>query len=177
MKTETKAIFLQHMALAVENGVNHVAGGGLPFAALVVDQTGKIVGRGVNRVNQRSDPTAHAEIEAIRDACDHLDRPWIHAASLLTTAEPCALCLIAAAHSGITSIYFAVDRNEAAHHGFDYRNDQYQASPPHRWYPPIKLEKLTVANRLNPFLLFQELRSKQGPPAPDQTPVSMQTDT
>ena len=176
MKTETKAMLLQHMTLAVENGINHVAGGGLPFAALVVDQAGKIVGRGVNRVNQRSDPTAHAEVEAVRDACDHLTRPRIHGATLLATGEPCALCLMTAAHAGITSIYFAVDCNEAAHHGVDYRTDQYQVSSPHRWSPPIKLEKLTVANRLKPFLLFLELQSKQGTAARNNTSVAAQPD-
>lgn len=171
MKTSLQAILTQHMTLAIENSVNHVARGGLPFAALVVDHAGRIIGRGVNRVSQRSDPTAHAEVEAVRDACDHLGQPRIQNTMLLATAEPCAFCLMAAAHAGITSIYFAVDRNEAACHGFDYRNEQYRASP------KIATEKLSVANRFDPFLLFLDLRSKRETRARSRAPAVVRADS
>ncbi len=164
-----KSILLEQMNLAIADSVDHVSKGGLPFAAVVLDERGKIVGRGVNRVSARNDPTAHAEIEALRDACDHLGTARIQGATLLATGEPCALCLLAIAYAGITSVHFSVGSDQAARHGFDYRNDRQRISPPGMWSPPLTLEKLDTPTSLDPFLLFLERQSISSKAAPGKS--------
>nr|MCH9690535.1 hypothetical protein [Gammaproteobacteria bacterium] len=65
--------------------------------------------------------SAHAEVEAIRDACHHIDTSNLQGMILLASGEPCAMCYLNALFAGITKVLFAVDRNEAAENGFDYR--------------------------------------------------------
>lgn len=134
----------------------HVSEGGIPFSAFVVDRAGTVLGRGVNRVLRDSDPTAHAEVDAIRDACRRLRRPYLRGAILLASGEPCAMCYMNAAYAGIDQIYFAADRMEAAAHGFDYRDgySHFQVDPT-GWTVP-KVGKLPVDDALLPFKLFQE---------------------
>jgi tRNA(Arg) A34 adenosine deaminase TadA len=90
---------------------------GGPFGAVVV-RDGAIVGRGWNRVTASSDPTAHAEIVAIRSSCRRLRTFTLEGATLYTSCEPCPMCLGAAYWAGIARIYFAADRRDAAAVGF-----------------------------------------------------------
>ncbi len=92
-------------------------GEGGPFAALVV-RGQKIIGRGWNRVTSANDPTAHAEIEAIRAACAHLNDFSLAGCALYINCEPCPMCLAAAYWAGIDKIYYAADRHDAAAIGF-----------------------------------------------------------
>ena len=92
--------------------------GGGPFAALVV-QGGEVVGRGTNRVTASKDPTAHAEVEAIRAACRTLDTFSLEGCLVYTTCEPCPMCLGALYWSRVDGIYFAGTRHDAAAAGFD----------------------------------------------------------
>ena len=91
---------------------------GGPFGAVVV-RNGKIVGRGWNRVTSTNDPTAHAEISAIRDACRRLKTFQLDDCELYTSCEPCPMCLAAACWSRLERLVFAASREDAAQAGFD----------------------------------------------------------
>lgn len=92
-------------------------GEGGPFGALIV-RAGEVIGRGWNRVTSANDPTAHAEIEAIRAACRHLGDFRLDGCTLYVNCEPCPMCLAAAYWAGIEAVYFAADRRDAARIGF-----------------------------------------------------------
>ena len=94
------------------------AGEGGPFGAVVV-KSGEVVGRGWNRVTSANDPTAHAEIEAIRDACTNLDAFSLAGCEIYSSCEPCPMCLAAIYWARLDVLYFAASRNDAAHAGFD----------------------------------------------------------
>ena len=150
----TPARLTELMEEAVAFSVQHVHDGGIPFTALVVDRDGVVLGRGVNRVREHHDPTAHAEVEAIRDACRRHGTTHLHGATLLASGEPCALCYMSAHYSGIAQVLFAADREEAAAHGFDYRGTyRLFAQDPLTWRVPAA-SKLTVADSLLPFTSF-----------------------
>ncbi len=105
----------QALALAAE-GIGFGHGG--PFGAVVV-QAGQVIGRGWNRVIQRNDPTAHAEILAIREACDSLGSYHLPQATLYTTCEPCPMCMGALYWARIENLVFAATAEDAAEVGFD----------------------------------------------------------
>jgi tRNA(Arg) A34 adenosine deaminase TadA len=91
---------------------------GGPFGAVVV-RGNEVVGRGQNRVTSRNDPTAHAEVEAIRDACTHLQTFRLDDCVLFTSCEPCPMCLAAIYWARIPRVYYACNRDDAAEAGFD----------------------------------------------------------
>ncbi|MGP3713531.1 nucleoside deaminase [Brucella sp. RRSP16] len=138
--------------------MHHVHEGGIPFTAFVVDHNGQILGRGVNRVRAHHDPTAHAEVEAIRDACRTHGTTHLTGATLLASGEPCAMCYMSARSAGISQVFFAVDRDEAATHGFDYRGSyRLFVDDPQTWQSPT-VSKLAVSRGLKPFLAFHPER-------------------
>lgn len=104
----------QAIALAVAN----VGDGGGPFGALIV-RDGEIVATGQNRVTRDLDPTAHAEVIAIRAACQAVGDFSLTGCVLYTSCEPCPLCLSAALWSRVDRVVFAADRHDAARGGFD----------------------------------------------------------
>jgi guanine deaminase len=91
---------------------------GGPFGAVIV-KDGKIVAEGWNRVTSTNDPTAHAEVVAIRRACETLKNFELAGAELYTSCEPCPMCLAAAYWARVDRIYFAASRADAARHDFD----------------------------------------------------------
>jgi guanine deaminase len=94
------------------------AGEGGPFGAVVV-QNGKIVGRGWNRVTSTNDPTAHAEIVAIRDACANLKTFLLAGCEIYTSCEPCPMCFAAIYWARLERIYYAATCQDATTAGFD----------------------------------------------------------
>jgi len=92
------------------------AGG--PFGALIVKGQ-KIIGEGWNKVTSKNDPTAHAEVEAIRDACKHLKTFNLSGCQIYSSCEPCPMCLGAIYWARIDKIYFACTRQDAASIQFD----------------------------------------------------------
>ncbi len=98
--------------------------GGGPFGAVVVCD-GEIVGRGHNRVTLDNDPTAHAEVQAIREACRRLERFSLEGCELYVNCEPCPMCLAAIYWARLEAVHFAAEAEEAAAIGFD---DVYVAS-------------------------------------------------
>jgi tRNA(Arg) A34 adenosine deaminase TadA len=101
--------------LATEN-VRTNAGG--PFAAVVV-RAGSILAAGVNQVTGTLDPTAHAEIVAIRSACQALGNFQLTGCELYTTCEPCPMCMGAIYWARLVKVYYAGTRHDAAQAGFD----------------------------------------------------------
>ena len=91
---------------------------GGPFGAVVV-RRGKIVGRGWNQVTSTNDPTAHAEVAAIRDACRRLKTFSLADCELYTSCEPCPMCLAAIYWARCSKIYYANTRKDAAKIQFD----------------------------------------------------------
>lgn len=94
------------------------AGKGGPFGAVVV-KDGKIVGKGSNSVLRTNDPTAHAEVVAIRDACKNLNTFQLDGCELYTSCEPCPMCLGAIYWARPIKVYYACSRQDAANIGFD----------------------------------------------------------
>lgn len=108
---------------AVEACIAHVETGGLPFVGVVVNASGEMISDfGVNQVRETRDPTAHAEIVAMREAMTSHGPESLKGAALLATGEPCGLCYQFARDQGIGSIYVAADRDHVAELGFDYRS-------------------------------------------------------
>ncbi len=93
------------------------SGDGGPFGAVIV-LDGKIIGEGRNQVLRTHDPTAHAEVVALRQACTHLGQHQLPQAVLYSSCEPCPMCLSAAYWARIPRVYFAATRDDAAAAGF-----------------------------------------------------------
>ena len=91
---------------------------GGPFGAIIV-RNGKVVGRGWNRVTATNDPTAHAELVAIRDACKKLKRFQLEDCELYTSCEPCPMCLGAVYWARLDRVFYANTRQDAAAIQFD----------------------------------------------------------
>ncbi len=108
--------FMREAIKLAEDGMRHAPGG--PFGCVIVRQ-GEIVGRGDNRVTSANDPTAHAEVMAIRDACARLSTFQLADCELYTSCEPCPMCLSAIYWARIPEIYYANTRQDAAAIGFD----------------------------------------------------------
>jgi len=104
----------QAIALAVESART----GGGPFGALVV-RDGLVLGRGANRVTLDHDPTAHAEVLAIRAACARVGSHALEGAVLYTSCEPCPMCRGAALWARVSEVVFAATRDDAEAAGFD----------------------------------------------------------
>jgi guanine deaminase len=106
------------MARAIALSVQNVAHGGGPFAAVVV-QGGKIIAEGVNSVTAENDPTAHAEIMAIRAACRALETFELTGCEIYTSCEPCPMCLGAIYWARPACVFYANAAADAAKFGFD----------------------------------------------------------
>ena len=104
----------QAIALAVEN----VKNGGGPFGAVIV-KDGKVVATGVNRVTANNDPTAHAEVSAIRAACTKLGTFDLCGCDIYTSCEPCPMCLGAIYWAHIGKVYYGANQHDAADVDFD----------------------------------------------------------
>lgn len=91
---------------------------GGPFGAVVV-KNGEIVGKGSNCVTETNDPTAHAEVVAIRDACKNLGSFQLEGCEIYTSCEPCPMCLGAIYWARPDKVFYACDKNDAADSGFD----------------------------------------------------------
>ncbi len=107
------------MREAIRLSLNNVQSGkGGPFAAIVV-KNGKIIARGTNTVTTTNDPTAHAEIVALREACKKLKSFQLEGCEIYTSCEPCPMCLGAIYWARPSKVYFGNTKQDAAKIGFD----------------------------------------------------------
>ena len=97
------------------SSLEYMVGG--PFGA-VIYKNGKVVGKGVNKVIGANDPTAHAEIQAIRDACINLKTYDLSGCELYATGYPCPMCMSAIIWANIKKVYYSADYKDAAKIGF-----------------------------------------------------------
>lgn len=106
------------MREAISLADNNVRNGGGPFGAVIV-KDGKVVATGVNRVTANNDPTAHAEVSAIRNACKKLKTFDLSGCEIYSSCEPCPMCLGAIYWSRIKKIYYGNSKADAKDIGFD----------------------------------------------------------
>ena len=115
MNNQHHYTFLQK---SIQLASNNVFNNGGPFGAVIV-KDGEVIAEGVNRVTDIGDPTAHAEVMAIREACRVLNTFQLEGCTLYTSCEPCPMCLGAVYWSRIESVYYAANRQDAADIHFD----------------------------------------------------------
>ncbi|SER03765.1 tRNA(Arg) A34 adenosine deaminase TadA [Faunimonas pinastri] len=130
------------MRRAIELSAEHMRGGsGGPFGAVVV-RDGEIIAEGWNCVTSANDPTAHAEVTAIRRACEATQSFSLEGSEIYTSCEPCPMCLSAIYWARIDRIYFANSRADAAAIGFDDSliYDEIPKALDKRLVPIIKLD-------------------------------------
>jgi len=127
--------------LAVELAVQNVADGGGPFGAVVV-RDGVVISRGQNRVTRDNDPTAHAEVQAIRAACRELGTFSLAGCTLYSSCEPCPMCLASSLWARVDRVLFAADRYDAARGGFDDRAFyELFDTPRSQWAVPVQQQR------------------------------------
>ena len=138
-----------HMAEAIrQSGKNIENGNGGPFGAVVV-KDGKIIAAAGNRVTSTNDPTAHAEVVAIREACAVLDTFDLTGCEIYASCEPCPMCLGAVMWARIEKLYFAASREDAARAGFDDELFYQELSLPiHKRQLPTSQLMKTEANQV-----------------------------
>ena len=116
MEADPKKEFMRRAVELSAERMREGAGG--PFGAVIV-KDGKVIAEGWNRVTSSNDPTAHAEVTAIRDACKALGTFSLAGCEIYTSCEPCPMCLSAIYWARLDRIYFANSREDAAAIGFD----------------------------------------------------------
>lgn len=140
----------QNLMKAVELSNVSVDNGSSPFGCIIVNAEGKIIGEGYNHVVLNNDPTAHGEVEAIRNACKNIGSFDLSGCTLYTSCEPCPMCLNAAKWANIKEIYYAADRYDAEDIGFRdrvfYEDD------------PVNLHRIELSEAVD---IMQKWKNKQ----------------
>ena len=149
----SNATYMREAVQLAEQGMRSGRGG--PFGCVVV-RRGEIVGRGSNRVTSTNDPTAHAEVVAIRDACTALQTFQLTDCELYTSCEPCPMCLSAIYWARIPQVYYGNTRADAAAIGFD-DDFIYQQVP---LAPEARTVKMELLLRDEAQIAFQEWANK-----------------
>lgn len=135
---------------------------GGPFGACIV-KDGKIIGKGINKVIKNNDPTAHAEIVAIRNACKHLETHDLSGCELYTSCYPCPMCLSAIIWANIKNVYYGNTKEDAAEIGFrdefiyDFINN---ISKNKKDESVLKLNSLNREEAIKVFKQYEEDKNK-----------------
>ncbi len=124
------------MRKAIELSINNVKNGGGPFGA-VIAKDGEVIAEGVNRVTTSCDPTAHAEVCAIRAACAKLGTFNLSGYEIYTSCEPCPMCLGAIYWARLDKMYYGNNKTDAKNIGFDdsFIYDELELKPLKRRLP------------------------------------------
>jgi tRNA(Arg) A34 adenosine deaminase TadA len=101
------------MEMAAQLSIENIDRGGGPFGAVIVGADGEIVATGVNSVTLNNDPTAHAEVSAIREACAKLHSFQLTGCTVYSSCEPCPMCLSALYWAGVSKIYYGNTKEDA----------------------------------------------------------------
>lgn len=142
----------------VQLAVDNVGAGGGPFGALVV-RDGEVLSTGTNEVTQSLDPTAHAEVVAIRKACGAIEDFRLIGCTLVSSCEPCPLCMAAALWARVDRVLYAADRDDASAVGFDDRafHDLF-AHPRVIW--PFEVQQRRTGFETGPFVAWSASPNK-----------------
>jgi len=145
--------FMRRAIALAQNGIDQNAGG--PFGAVIV-KNGEIIAEGCNRVTSTNDPTAHAEVVAIRKACEKLKSFQLDDCTIYTSCEPCPMCLGAIYWARPEQVFFAATREDAARIGFD---DQFIYGEIEK---PIAERQMKIVNlmRGEALVVFQNWANK-----------------
>lgn len=147
------------MEKAIELALNNViTKQGGPFGAVVV-KDGKIIGFGRNEVTKTNDPTAHAEVQAIRDACRNLNDFQLNDCEIYTSCEPCPMCIGAIYWARPKAVYYACTKQDAAKIGFDDQFIYDQLSLPDE-YRKIPMKKIFPTEGDLPFRTWEKSKDK-----------------
>lgn len=139
------------LARALSLATANVADRGGPFGAVIVSADGQVFD-GVNRVTAANDPTAHAEVSAIRNACAALGTFNLSGAVLYSSCEPCPMCLAASLWARVERVVFAADRHDAAGAGFDDAAFyEFFEAPDRRGMLPVEQLSSTDVQAMAPF--------------------------
>jgi guanine deaminase len=153
MEADAAARWMSEAVALARAGMTEQAGG--PFGAVVVCEN-RIVGRGQNQVTRQLDPTAHAEVMAVREACRTLGRFELRGCEIYTSCEPCPMCLAAIYWARLDRIFYACTRGDAAASGFD-DDFIYQEIPREIAARAVPMNQLA---RDNALCVFQEWAAK-----------------
>lgn len=148
--------YMSEAVKAALKGMQNNEGG--PFGCIVV-KDGKVIGRGNNKVTSTNDPTAHAEVTAIRDACKNIGSFQLDGCIVYTSCEPCPMCLGAIYWARPKMVYFGCDREDAANIGFDdqFIYDELEKDLDNR---TIKIVRLMRKEALTAFNAWTEKEDK-----------------
>lgn len=149
----------QFMRQAIQLAVENIKNGGGPFGAVIV-KDGKVIATGVNRVTANNDPTAHAEVCAIRAACEALGTFTLEGCDIYSSCEPCPMCLGAIYWAHLDHLYYGANKHDAADAGFD---DQFIYEELEQ---PIASRRLTTEILIPqeaqaPFKLWKEYEARR----------------
>jgi guanine deaminase len=152
--SEEDKIFMREAIEMSLKGMRNGEGG--PFGCVIVDENGSIIGRGNNRVLATNDPTAHAEVVAIRDACRNIGHFQLDNCTIYTSCEPCPMCLGAIYWARPTRIIYACSREDAAAIDFDdeFLYNELTLPMPERRIPIVQML------RNEAIKVFQEWKNK-----------------
>jgi guanine deaminase len=151
-------IHIGFMREAIRLASQNVLDGGGPFGAVIV-KGDAIVATSVNTVTQTKDPTAHAEVNAIREACRKLDTFHLEGCAIYASCEPCPMCLSAIYWARIDQVFFAASREDAAEAGFD-DSLIYNEIPKSFSNRIIPFTVLDGEESKKPFLLWKQYASR-----------------
>ena len=152
---EKEQFFLTHVVRLASEGIDNGSG---PFAAAIV-KDGKIIAESVNSVVLNSDPTAHAEVMAIRKAASAINSHDLKACTIYCSCEPSPMCLGAIYWAGIKRVVYASDRNDAAHAGFSDKEiyDEIMLQPSER---KVEFKKISDAGGEKVFIKWEKYDRK-----------------
>lgn len=157
MNTNDQHIRFMKIAIQLsERNVKKALGG--PFGAVIV-KDGKLIAKSANKVSLKNDPTAHAEISAIRMACKKLNSFDLSGCVIYSSCEPCPMCLSALYWAHIDKIYYANTKQDAAGIGFDDQFIYQEISKPGNKRKLIS-EQILQNEALNAFRLWEESELK-----------------
>ncbi|GAL86528.1 hypothetical protein MYP_3758 [Sporocytophaga myxococcoides] len=146
----------EYLQDAIDYAIDNVRlNDGKPFGALVVKH-GEVIGVGMNDVLSTHDPTAHAEIQALRKASSKLNSEFLEGCVIYASGHPCPMCLAAIYIAGIRTVYYGSSLEQSALHGFgvSYLYSEIGKSNEQRRYP---LQQLFLADAEKPFLIWKEV--------------------
>jgi tRNA(Arg) A34 adenosine deaminase TadA len=147
------------MKMACEIASDNVINGGGPFGCVIVDSSNNIVSKGKNMVTILNDPTAHAEVVAIRNSCTKVNSFNLNGCTLYTSCEPCPMCLSAIYWSRIDNVYYGNSRTDAKNIGFDdeFIYDEFSKNIDDR---KVKMKRCYETYAIHSFQLWSNKKDK-----------------
>jgi len=156
MKMKNHEEFMSEAVKAALKGMSNNEGG--PFGWIVV-KNGEIIGSGNNKVTSTNDPTAHAEVTAIRDACKNIGSFQLDGCIIYTSCEPCPMCLGAIYWARPDKVYYGSNQQDAANIGFDDEFIYKEIALPYE-KRSIPFEQVGREIALEPFIKWSEKQDK-----------------